>query len=66
MVPPSQLSVQQAITTPRHVVCDTCAHAHFLSYQIVQSVSWNLDVTFPAPFSYMIDALGFFSFDFLR
>jgi hypothetical protein len=33
--------------------------------QIVQSVAWNLDVVWPPPFSYLINALSLFSFDFL-
>jgi hypothetical protein len=33
--------------------------------QIVQSVSWTLDVSFPAPFSKMLGFMSFFSFDFI-
>ena len=35
------------------------------TYQVVQSVAWNLSVSFPAPFSNLIDFLSLFSFDFL-
>jgi hypothetical protein len=34
-------------------------------HQIVQSVSWSLDVTFPSPFTKMLSLLSVFSFDFL-
>jgi hypothetical protein len=33
--------------------------------QIVQSVSWSLDVKFPSPFKQMLSLLSLFSFDFL-
>jgi len=33
--------------------------------QIIQSVTWNLDVRFPEPFLTMVNALSIFSFDFL-
>jgi len=36
------------------------------NYQIVQSVSWSLDVSFPSPFKDMLSLLSFFSFDFLN
>jgi hypothetical protein len=35
------------------------------NYQIVQSVSWSLDVSFPVPFTQMLSLLSVFSFDFL-
>jgi hypothetical protein len=36
-----------------------------VTLQIIQSVSWSLDVDFPSPFKEMLGALSFFSFDFL-
>ena len=33
--------------------------------QIVSTVSWNLNVRFPKPFSHMLYALGLLQFDFL-
>ena len=33
--------------------------------QIVQSVTWNIDVAFPSPFAQAASALSVFSFDFL-
>ena len=36
------------------------------SYQIAQSVSWNLDVSFPEPFPSLQRLLSVFSFDFIR
>jgi hypothetical protein len=35
------------------------------SHQIVQSVTWSIDVNFPSPFTEMMSALSIFSFDFL-
>lgn len=35
------------------------------SYQIIQSCSWNLDVSFPPMFDALISLLSIFSFDFL-
>jgi hypothetical protein len=35
------------------------------TYQIVQSVTWSLDVEFPAPFTTMMGGLSVFSLDFL-
>lgn len=35
------------------------------NYQIVQSVTWNIDVSFPSPFQDFLSMLSFFSFDFV-
>jgi hypothetical protein len=35
------------------------------NYQIIQSVTWNLELQFPYPFSGLLSVLSFFSFDFL-
>jgi hypothetical protein len=35
------------------------------TYQIVQSIVWNLNIKFPSPFSDLLKALSLFSFDFL-
>ena len=35
------------------------------TYQIVQSIVWNLNIKFPSPFSDLLSALSLFSFDFL-
>ena len=35
------------------------------TFQIVQSVSWTIDVPFPYPFSALIDIMSIFSFEFL-
>ena len=35
------------------------------TYQIVQSVTWSLDIVFPKPFTTMMSGLAIFSFDFL-
>ena len=35
------------------------------TYQIVQSIAWNLNIKFPSPFSDFLSALSVFSFDFL-
>jgi len=35
------------------------------NYQIIQSVSWSLDVSLPWPFSKMVGGMSFISFDFL-
>ena len=35
------------------------------TYQIVQSVAWNLNIKFPSPFSDLISIMSLFSFDFL-
>jgi hypothetical protein len=35
------------------------------NYQIVQSVTWSIDISFPSPFDTMLGWLSIFSFDFL-
>jgi hypothetical protein len=35
------------------------------SYQIIESVSWSLDVVFPYPYSRLVSILSVFSFDFV-
>jgi len=37
----------------------------WVTYQIIMSCSWNLDVSFPEPFTSMLDFLTVFSLDFL-
>lgn len=37
----------------------------FNNYQIIQSISWNLDIVFPYPFSDLLEFFSLFSFDFI-
>ncbi len=38
----------------------------WVSYQIIQSTSWNLNIQFPAPYSSLLRILAIFSLDFFN
>ena len=37
----------------------------WVTYQIIASTAFNLDISYPAPFSYLLGLFSFFSLDFL-
>ena len=38
----------------------------WVSYQIIQSTSWNLNIQFPAPYSSLLRIFAIFSLDFVN